>query len=302
MTSNPNPQLITAPMWKLWDLRPNSSWKLSGFYADKPGYHDTVKKNQSAWPGNYSIKLDLDLHHGNLDKCRAIDLTMSDSEMVKWTTRMRDSALDPHDNRLAAVREFYGTLDNKTVYGLIKDTENGPWRKSSADDSHLWHGHMSVFAAFVNNETKLLPVLSVWAGSSASVAQEDEMFPKQGDTSEDVRYWQNQYNMVRYLMGTPPPSALDVDGEFGPATTDAFTKFAKYSGAQSNYVANRMTGWLATKFNIGLINLLISQRTSPPQVSQADIKAAVDSYLSTALQDNLRITGTVEGTIHYGRS
>jgi hypothetical protein len=246
--SNPYSPIVTDPMYRLWTDRPNKAWKLSGFYADKRGYHNTVHNNQHKWPGNYSIKLDLDLKHGNLDNSRAIDLTMSESEMIQWTHRMKAAAEDPNDTRLDAVREFYGTLDGKTVFGLIKDTVSGVWRRSSADKSHLWHGHMSIFTMFVNNWEMLAPILTVWSGQTFEEWKgEDDMFPKQGETSEEVRYYQFIHNMVRKEV-TPPSPELIVDNTYGNATEAAFTDFAKKVGAAKYYKADKMTAWLATRY------------------------------------------------------
>lgn len=285
-------------MWKLWDLRPNPDWKLSGFYADKKGYHNTVRHNQTDWPGNYSIRLELDLKHGNLDKERAIDITMSTSEMIKWTKSMKESALDPRDDRLRAVREFYGTLDGKTVYGLIKDDEDGPWRVSEADDTHLWHGHTSIFSAFVNNWVVLSPLLSVWSHETFDDWNGQVMIAK-GDSGEDVKYWQYVHNWV--YATSPGIPEIDVDGEYGPATVAAFTAFAKANGSGADYVANRMTGWLATKY-MSVMMKFIAAKTVPviptsPQIPNDVLKGFVDDWMKAHLLGSLKMVGDFKGSI-----
>jgi hypothetical protein len=298
-TSNPDPARITDEMWRLWIERPNSAWKLSGIYADKKGYHNTVHKNQSTWPGNYSIKLDLDLKHGNLDKARAIDLTMSDAEMVLWTSRMKKSALDSRDSRLDAVREFYGTLDNKNVYGLIKDSETGGWRQSSADDTHLWHGHTSIFSAFVNNWLKLVPILSVWAGETYEEWVSDLTFPAKQDSGEEVKYWQRVHNAVRNIV-TPPLPTLDVDGDYGDATVAAFTDFAIRVGPNdSTYVANKITGWLAIRYEQEFIKVTAPKivPTPPPTIPDEKIAALVNAYMVANVPKNFKVMGSIEGSI-----
>lgn len=297
--SNPNPDKITDEMWKLWTDRPNPNWKLSGIYAFKEYYHSSVIENQKNWPGNYSIKLELDLKHGNLDKARAIDLTMSDSEMVKWTTRMKKSAEDPNDFRLAAVREFYGTLDNKTVFGLIKDTETGPWRRSSSDLTHLWHGHKSIFTAFVRSWPHLESILSVEKGESLR-EWESAMFPQKDDVGEDVKYWQYVHNYVRTLVDPDSPE-LKIDGEYGPATVAAFTDFAKKNGAGNDYVANRITGWLAFKYNTAMIRYLAPKTiTVPPPVTidPGVLQNLVETWLEVHIPGQLKITGDIKGVIN----
>jgi hypothetical protein len=163
--TNPDPVHITDAMWMMWTERPDSTWKLGGIYANKKCYHNTVNANIANWPGAYCVILPLDLK-GLLNKARAIDYTMSDAKMVVYTRRLKNSALDPDDPRLNAMREFYGTTDNKTVYGLIKDTTTGAWRRSSSDLSHLWHIHISIFTLFCDDWTALEPILSVLSGET----------------------------------------------------------------------------------------------------------------------------------------
>src|SRR5690606_37757330 len=174
VSGNPSPSRISAGMWRLWtaarEVIPGA--KMGGIYAGKPGYHSSRQENQSKWPGNYSIRLALD-KQGPSDKAAAIDLTLSDAEMRKRTRYLADAA-KRNDPRLAAVREFYGTLDSRTVYGRIKDTRTGPWRASTADRSHLWHIHISIFRAYVDRWDELKPILSVLAGQTLKQWQTEE--------------------------------------------------------------------------------------------------------------------------------
>lgn len=164
---NPNPDLITDAIWNIWlgaaTLIPGV--RLSGIYADKVCYHNTVKRNKEKWPGAYCIQLPLDLK-GPLDKARAIDLSMSEAEMKKRTGYLNNATKDPKDDRLKGVREFFGTLDGVSVKGRAKDDEDGPWYNSTSDSSHLWHIHISFFTYYCNNWTVLAPVLSVLAGET----------------------------------------------------------------------------------------------------------------------------------------
>lgn len=172
--SNPIPGRITPQMWRLWTETQAAipGAKLGGIYAGKPGYHSSRQENQSKWPGNYSIRLALD-KQGPSDKAAAIDLTLSDAEMRRRTRYLADAA-KRNDPRLAAVREFYGTLDSRTVYGRIKDSRTGPWRASAADRSHLWHIHISIFRAYTNNWGELAPIVSVLSGQTLKQWQKEE--------------------------------------------------------------------------------------------------------------------------------
>lgn len=287
-----NDSKITDPMWRLWEDRPNKAWRLGGIAVQKKGYHGTVNFNLEKFPDNYSIKLPLDLVGYNRDFARAIDTTKSDAEMRLWTKRMRDSALNPLDHRLAAVKEFYGTLDSVTVYGLTKDTENGPWRRSSADKTHLWHGHKSIFTAFVNNWDKLSPILSVESGQSFSDWSGMDL-PKLGDSGEVVKYWQHVHNTARQAIKPIPPITLEVDGDYGPKTAAAVLDFWKKNNGSGTFKGERISGWLAFRYHIAL-----SRATAlpAPAVPDDQLKTFVNEWL-TARIPNLKFTGDIEGRI-----
>lgn len=300
--ANPDPAHITDPMWKLWTDRPSLSWKLGGIYANKKGYHNTVLANKAHWPDNYSIELPLDLVSYNRDKARAIDYTMSDSEMVKWTHRMQASALNPRDHRLAAVKEFYGTLDNKTVYGLSKDNTSGPWNRSTSDPSHLWHGHISIFTAYVNNWLMLEPILSVMEGETFEEWSNKEMatdFPKLGDTGEEIVYWQYIHNIVRNTVSPPCPT-LEIDGNYGPSTAAAFSDFWRKIGATGSYNGSFLSGWLATVYHK---HFVIVNTPKPlitvPNVDPELLQGLVNEWLSdnVPVPESLVFEGTVTGKV-----
>lgn len=299
MEINPNPARITAPMWKLWTDRPNKAWRLGGIWADfKKGYHNSVINNKKHWPGNYSIRVPLDLVTINNDKARAIDVTMSDAEMRKWTRNMRNSALDPNDHRLDAVREFYGTLDSKTVYGLIKDSETGEWREASADLTHLWHGHMGLLTAFVNMMSRIMPILSVWRGESLAEWNATLNLPEYRDTGETVKYWQTVHNVVRTFVN-PPCIELKVDGDYGDISAAAFADFWKKTGGKGDFNGKKITGWLAVRYHRAFVLVVTPKFPNVPTntVPEAQIKAAVDEWLRTNMPDVFNISGTVKGVI-----
>lgn len=293
---NPDPARITDEMWRLWEERPNPAWKLGGIYANKKGYHNTVQTNLAKWPNNYSVRLVLDLGNTNRDKARAIDLTMTESEMIKWTRRMKLAALDPIDTRLDCIREFYGTLDGKTVYGLIKDSIGGDWRESTADLTHLWHGHVSIFTTFVTHWPSLSRLLSVWRGESFVVWRTGDMhLPRKGESGEHVRFWQHTHNQVRELFN-PPLAQLKTDGDYGDTTAAAFIEFWKKSGGAGTYTAPILSGWTAMQYMKALAKVSVPNE---PQLAfpTQQVKEIVEQWLAANVGTSFDFNGQVEGRI-----
>jgi hypothetical protein len=281
---NPDPARITDSMWRLWTDRPDPTWRLGGIFANKRCYHNSVINNLRDWPEAYCIRQPLDLVSKNRDKARAIDYTMSTEKMKLYTARLKTSALNSNDDRLAAVREFYGTLDGKTVYGLIKDDLDGPWRRSSSDLSHLWHIHLGLFTAFVDDWSMLSPILSVLRGDSFVNWEGGIMLPSKGDSGQVVKYWQQMHNMLRNTV-TPPSPAITVDGDYGSSSAAAFFDFWKKSGGEgATYRGEFITGWLALQYNKALVKFYttkpapITTPTNP--IDETVIHTAIDQWLA----------------------
>jgi hypothetical protein len=228
--SNPAPSRITSAMWRLWTDRPVAAWRLGGIWAAKSGYHSSREYNQANYPGNYSIRLSLDLR-GPGDKAAAIDYTMSDAEMRRRTGHLV-AAADRRDPRLYAVREFYGTTDSRQVVGRIKDTRTGAWRWSTSDSSHLWHIHISILRAYTDDWAELAPVLSVLSGQSLNEWRERDggimALPRKGDEGDEVEVVQRM--LVAVGFDTVPPGGdedLRYDGNYGDGTEAAVLAFRR---------------------------------------------------------------------------
>lgn len=158
---------ITDAIWWLWEWCATNipGARLGGIYANKSGYHNTVNSNKKSWPGNYSITLGADLTQPD-NMARGFDLTLGPSEMMRLTGYLQRAALHPEDNRLNAMREFYGTLDTYTVYGLINTGPGTAWSFSSSDSSHLWHIHFSFFTEYCDDQSMMEAIASVLIGQT----------------------------------------------------------------------------------------------------------------------------------------
>jgi hypothetical protein len=173
---NPNPSRISAALWRLWtDFdRFEASALLGGIYANKPAYHNY----RNALPSNdYSVRDVAADRQGSGSLASAIDLTLSDAAMRKYTGRL-DVAARKRDRRLyppgdaPVLREFIGTKDGRTVYCYVLTggvplgvgADAGPdWGR---DSSHLWHMHLSIIRKWAANWLALSGVLSVLMGES----------------------------------------------------------------------------------------------------------------------------------------
>lgn len=118
-----------------------------GNLAHTSGYHRSRRYNRVHVPGNYSIVLAAD-KLGDENWISAFDITPSvwgssdnRQKMIFMTKRMR-AAARARDSRVSALREFAGTEDGRKV--VTVDMQTGADREPF-DDSHLDHGHGSLF-------------------------------------------------------------------------------------------------------------------------------------------------------------
>lgn len=201
--------------------------RYGGGYTLKPGFHASVNDNLARWPSNYSIRDAINRRepHG---VGRAVDITLSTSDMKRLTEYLR-AAVEKNDARLQPLREFFGTLNGSTVYGRAHDGPTTAWRSTSADSSHLWHIHLSIFTPYANDWEALAGIVSVligesweawmarkWGGSAPSL-------PVSGIPTQTLRENDSGPAVLAlqvYLNGVINAGLVE-DGRYGPATTTA---------------------------------------------------------------------------------
>ena len=138
--------------------------------ASAYGYHNSRDRHLAGetrdGANDYSVQTPLD-KEGEGKYFSAIDLGGSSSAgraaTRKMTERLRD-AVESGDSRVNYLREFYGTLNGKDVYGRIHNSLGGSWSSSSADDSHLMHVHLSFFRKYNNDPVAMKAVGDVLLG------------------------------------------------------------------------------------------------------------------------------------------
>ena len=143
----------------------------SGVVGDQAhgyGYHRSRNElRRRGLTGDYSILLSDDTR-GPGDAASAIDVKLPPSQMVAVTKRLlarKESA-----TATTYLREFFGTLDGRHVTGWDFRRQ----KSAIADDSHLWHLHLSVIRRYADDETA--------ANAIVALTTEDDM-----DLSDKVR-------------------------------------------------------------------------------------------------------------------
>jgi hypothetical protein len=140
---------------------------------------------------------------------------------------------------LFAIREFYGTVDGRTVTGRSKSTRTGAYRVVSSDSSHLWHIHISFLRAYADVWAELAPVLSVLRGETLDQWRDRDggimALPRKGDTGDEVEVVQRMLDAAGYPVG-------EFDGAYGPKTEAAVAAF-RHDRDSSLTNGDRVTPW-----------------------------------------------------------
>lgn len=239
--ANPNTSLISEPLWRFWtrfdaydqDHILDEEILLSGIFADKEGYHNTVLRNKAKWPKSYSLRYASDLNFGPKDKSRAIDLTFKSAQsgnfkvIIRYTKKLFD-AYKVNDPRLKfngkwILREALGTLDGKNAVGL--DYPTG--KITPRNKSHTWHIHLSVFAEFVDNWAALAQILDILCDGAVSPTTPpiDNWTERLVNNLPVLRKGTTDARSTKVWQGILVGNGFSVkqDGDFG-ADTEAKTK------------------------------------------------------------------------------
>lgn len=252
--TNPNPSRITNPVWSLWTNRPGANWRLGGILAWKCSYHAPLEWVVKNCTNHYSNRFFLDTAYRNTASAkyaRGIDWTMSDVEMLVYTTRLIKAA-DANDPRMKPVRDFYGTTNGSTVNGRIRDDDKSPFKFGSSDLSHLWHIHMSIWTAYIFDQKAMDGIISVLKGESL------ETWLGKGNKMSIINLKQTDknYEANRFLQRrlNKLGANLKVDGDWGTKTQEAVAA-SRSSFKYGNPDVSFITGWHAEDMDDALAML-----------------------------------------------
>lgn len=307
--ANPYAPRTTDELYEFWVAFKafEDGARLGGTYTLKPGFHSSVNDNLARWPENYSVRDEINRREPKT-VARAIDLTLSQALMKRYTARLRAAAL-ANDPRLAPLREFYGTVNGSSVYGLAHTTPTGAWRSSSADSTHLWHLHLSIFTPYVDDAAALAGILSVLKGESLADylgGTMERIIAEYGDSGAWVSLVQ------RYLQDFG--ATLTRDGRWGDETTSAakWVFVNKLGGNAADYNGRAMTDWMLREFirrdqdarTAAAIKAAIAKLPAATGPTQAQVDAAVAKFLAAnpvKVPTGVRVDlGTVTGTLTGG--
>ncbi|MFG3340520.1 hypothetical protein [Glycomyces sp. NPDC048151] len=280
------------------------SARYGGAYVRKPGFHASVEDNLASWPSNYSVREAINRRDPRT-VTRALDITLSDSDMRTLTRRLAD-AVRADDPRLEGLREFFGTLDGDEVYGRSRLGPDTAWYASSADDSHLWHIHLSFFTPFADDWSALAGIVSVLIGESLDEylgGTMERIIAEHGDSGMWVAFVQ------RYLHDEG--AKLTRDGRWGDETTAAakWVFVNRLGGSAASYNGRAMTDWILRELirrdqdrrTTAAIAAAVAKLPTATAPTQAQVDAAVAKFFAAnpvKVPTGVRVEiGTVSGTL-----
>lgn len=209
------PKTITAIHTKVHAVMPGV--QNGGVVGDKDhgyGYHLSPNRLKALGKtDDYSIIENLDKGAGiDLEAASALDLTpktQADQKLIGDRLMAASKAKDP---RLKALREWFGSTDGgKTVtgYSLFRA------RVATADSSHKWHTHLSIWRSLAFDEAALQGIVDVILGVPAKEA----FLPAYVVTSPCYAVRESDGEWRLRPIGYPITTAVAVTAEF--LTTDS---------------------------------------------------------------------------------
>lgn len=182
---------------------------ISGWYAHKPGYHDTVAHNdaRSGVGKDYSARDPQD-RRGPRNRTRAWDWTFRDAQVGNFTSfeRYGDrfmAAYRAKDPRLSGWREYLGRVSTPVIINEESTKRVGiDFRHRYLripDSTHDWHVHASESTEYVEsfeNKWAFLTIAAGWTLAEWRQSTEEEDMPLTDADAAKVAsaVWAHQHN------------------------------------------------------------------------------------------------------------
>ncbi len=249
---------IESTLWPgMKKLEPGS--RLGGILARKRGYHNSRDSLPST---DYSVREFRADKEGPANLGSAIDWTFPDAQrgdyrtIAKYSKRLM-AAGKAKDPRTIYMREFFGNCDSDAYvegYDFSKETD------STSDSSHLWHIHISIHRAYINNVAAMNAILSILAGELLAdyyvrlgikppekVTGVAKVELKVGSRGPLVKHLQSRLNAI-----FPAYSRLKEDGIYGDKTANVLKEFQRRTGLKPDGIVGNTTKAMLKRYGITL--------------------------------------------------
>lgn len=241
--------------------RRESAATVSGIVGDlahrlEGGYHIS-RQDQSRL--NYSVAQYVKDQQGPADAASAVDMTMNQASMILVTKRLARAVAARDPRVFGKIRAFNGTTNGSRAI-RVECYEYGPSRGKSgvyvATPDHLWHVHLEIHRAYVNDWRILKGILDVILGKEAVKADAATVKPpvklaihQQAPVKFGVRH--AAVVVLQRALNVIFSTNLPVDGVFGVRTLAYVKKLQRLGGfKQSTTVTRELWEYAAARYHL----------------------------------------------------
>jgi peptidoglycan hydrolase-like protein with peptidoglycan-binding domain len=245
--ATPTESPVLRAVWK--EIKDDIAVKFGGIAPSDEsayGYHNARDRHLAGETDrgrrDYSVQLDPDLAGDTGRYYCALDLSGEDPTRA-ITARLRDAAA-AGDRRIRCLREFYGSLDNRVVLGRTHNAPGGSWIRSTADETHLWHVHLSLFRRFATDDSVVTGLADVILGKGTRPQTDGHDAPETalGTRLLRLRPTRMKGTDVRYVQRFIGEAKCGPsDGIFGPRSESGVRWYQDMRGISVNGTVDQRT-------------------------------------------------------------
>jgi hypothetical protein len=246
--ANPTESPVLRAVWR--EIKDDIVVKFGGIAPSDEsayGYHNARDRHLAGETDHgrrdYSVQLAADLAGDTGRYFCGLDLTGEDPTRA-ITARLRDAAA-AKDPRIRCLREFYGSLDNRVVFGRTHNSPSGSWVRATADERHLWHVHLSLFRRYATDESVVSGLAEVILGKGPRPQPEPEHSVPEvplGTRVLRLRPTRMKGTDVRYVQRFIGEAKCGPDdGFFGPKSESGVRWYQDMRGIDVNGTVDKRT-------------------------------------------------------------